>query len=241
MKSPADASLGAIPVLILCGGLGTRLQPVLKDRPKALAESGGRVFIDILLDRLRQAGFRRFILCVGHMASHIAAHFQDHLTGDVEFSREDHPLGTGGAVKKALPLASERPLLILNGDSLCELDYGRLLESHAGHPEALTIVLAKNTGNRKDCGYVAMDRSGRITSFEEKSGKPAERLVNAGIYLAGSKALQFLPETEKFSLEHDVFPVLVRKGLCFGFATDSELLDIGTPDRLKIFEKSWRA
>src|SRR5690349_21298843 len=118
-RNTATARLGAIDAAILCGGKGTRLQPVISDLPKGLAPVRGRALLDILVEDLVAQGLRRIILCVGHMKEQIISHFSGRRDADFLFSEETAPLGTGGAVKNAAEFIRSDPFLVMNGDSMC--------------------------------------------------------------------------------------------------------------------------
>jgi len=120
--------------LIVCGGLGTRLQAVVSDRPKGLATISGRPFLDILVEELLQQGFDRLIFCTGHGSDQVAAHYSGRSGEQFVFSAEDHPLGTGGAVRNALPHVRSDPFAVVNGDSFCRVAYADLFAFHASVP-----------------------------------------------------------------------------------------------------------
>ena len=114
-------SLADLTAAILVGGFGTRLRPVVADRPKVLAEVRGRPFLAYLLDQAAAAGLKSVVLCTGYMGDRVQAVFGDtygelHLT----YSQEVVPLGTAGALHLALPLFASAPVLIMNGDSFCD-------------------------------------------------------------------------------------------------------------------------
>lgn len=223
-----------IDTLILCGGLGTRLRPAVSDRPKALAEIAGRPFLDLLIDELLRSGLYRFVLCTGYGSEQIAERYRDRGDANFTFSTENRPLGTGGAVTHALPMTRSDPVVIVNGDSLCSVNYAELLESHRRNQALLTIVATPPAG-RDDAGAIQADDEGRIIEFAEKpSGDVGRgRQVNAGIYVMQRKAVDFAPRAEVFSLERELFPAAVRSGHCFAFSVSGPLIDIGTPDRLQ--------
>lgn len=217
--------------VILCGGLGTRLQSVVPDRPKALALVGGRPFLDIPVDDLLDQGFRRIVFCVGHLKEQIVEHYR--ARGDTEyvFAQEDQPLGTGGAVANALPLTRSDPIVVINGDSFCPVDFAELYRFYCANAATAALVLTAPAG-RHDGGLVHLDESNRILSFAEKSLPPtAGRFINAGIYLLQKRAIGRAALTPPFSLEHDVFPALIASERCFGFVVPGPLVDIGTPER----------
>lgn len=220
--------------LILCGGLGTRLRPVLADRPKVLAEVAGRAFFDILIDELMREGLQRFILCTGHGAMAIATHVEARRDAQFVISTEDRPLGTGGAVAHALPHVHSDPFLVVNGDSICRVSYAGLLESHRRHGAVLSVVVTRPT-ERADVGTIRVDDAQRVLEFREKPGTESHLgdYVNAGIYLIQREAMLFAGSAQEFSLERELIPAAVASGRCFAFPTTGPLIDIGTPERLR--------
>lgn len=218
-------------VIILCGGLGKRLRPAVSDRPKVLAEIKDKTFLDILLDNLRGYGFKNIILCVGYLKEQIKDHFNYDKDFNIIFSEEYESLGTGGALKNAGSLIKSDPFIVLNGDSICDLNFKDFLDYHVNKRALMSMVLTRlqNTG---DYGNVVIDGSNRIISFEEKIDTKVECLINAGVYMMQKEVFSYMPEEEKFSLEYDLFPKLVNYK-CYGFITENELIDIGTPERYK--------
>jgi NDP-sugar pyrophosphorylase family protein len=218
----------SIDVVILCGGKGERLKPVSGDLPKALMPFAGRPFIDILIESLLPFGFRRFVLCVGHLGEKVRAHFsaRDY---EVVFSEETEPLGTGGAVKNARTHITTSPFLLLNGDSLCRADLHAFYDFHMRKRGIMSIVLSRPL-SENTYGVVEIDRDDRIVAFREKAEARGGSFINAGLYLAERRILDLMPETARFSLETDLIPALLPHG-CYGLVTDAEVIDIGTPER----------
>ena len=217
-------------VLILVGGRGTRLQEVVYDRPKPLADINGRPFLDILISYVADYGFRRIILCTGYMRSVVRQHYQTGSDGvEILFSEEQEPLGTGGAVKNAEALIRSNPFLVMNGDSFCAADLDAFLGFHKRKNARLSIVLAGSERN-EEYGSVTFDPSNRITSFSEKVFRAEKTAINAGIYLMNRDILSAMPGERRFSLEYDLFPNMVDDR-SYGFVTELRLADIGTPQR----------
>lgn len=223
--------LAEIDVLILCGGLGSRLRPIITECQKVLAPIGGKPFLEILVEDLVQQGFRRVIFCVGHLKEQIIERFSDRGGAEYLFSQENVPLGTGGAIQNALLLIQSNPFLIVNGDSLCQVKFENVLQFHLDRSAAATLVLTAANG-RDDGGTVLLDKACQIQSFAEKSaGHEREGFINAGIYLLRSDAVEWERLVAPFSLEFNILPALVTEKRCFGFVVDSPLIDIGTPER----------
>ena len=126
----ASTGLDNIDVLILCGGKGERLSGVLKGRPKPLAKIGAKVFLDILIDRIQGFGFKRILLSVGYHKEQIVKHYSNPEHYALEFCEEDTVLGTGGAVKNARSSIESDPFLVMNGDSICDVDLLKFYRFH---------------------------------------------------------------------------------------------------------------
>jgi len=214
-----------IDVVILCGGKGERLRPVLNDKPKVLADINGRPFLELLIDNLKSFGFRKFIVSVGYKREGIIDHFKDR--EDIVFSPEETALGTGGGLKKAKGLVKSDTFMAMNGDSFCDLDFNRLLSFHNQKKAFLTLALTK-APEAKDYGTVSVDASGKIKSFREKTEGSDIRLVSAGIYMMNKEIFNQMPKVGTFSLEYDLFP---KTESSFGYITRAKLYDIGTPER----------
>jgi D-glycero-alpha-D-manno-heptose 1-phosphate guanylyltransferase len=218
--------------LILCGGLGTRLKPVVPDRPKGLAIVSGRPFLDLLTNELVREGFRRVILCVGHGSDQIIDHFRGRSEAQFVFSVEHRPLGTGGAVRLALPHVNSAPFVVVNGDSFCRVRYADLLAFHQ-RKAALATVVVTPPSQRVDVGAVELAADQRVLSFSEKPAKidAGRQLVNAGIYVIEPRLIESARLDAPFSLERDILPRAIDERSCYGFPVDGPLVDIGTPER----------
>lgn len=234
-------SLATVDVLILCGGLGSRLHPILPDRPKGLALVGGKPLLDILVEDLISQGFRRVIFCVGHMKEQIIGRYETRNDAEYLFSQEDFPLGTGGAVRNALPLIRSDPFLVMNGDSLCRVEFRKFCLFHHAKAAMASFVLTQ-VDERYDGGVVCLDESQKVSFFMEKSKSKDQYgcFMNAGIYLLQQKSVASQHMSSPFSLEYDVFPTLVNTKPCFGFVVGSQLIDIGTPERYRKANEDYR-
>lgn len=228
-------------VVVLCGGLGKRLRSVTGHNPKVMAAVDGRPFLDVLLEYLARQGFQRVILCTGYKADQIEEYYRQNTQGlCLEFSREEEPLGTGGAVRNARCLIQGSPFFVLNGDSFCAVNYRALGEFHQSRKALASLVVSK-VNDQRDYGGIVLDETRRIVRFVEKntaapSGgtEAGEEIygVNAGVYCFNDEIFSFMPEARAFSLEYDFFPGLVRRNF-FGFMVDDVFLDIGTPERYR--------
>jgi NDP-sugar pyrophosphorylase family protein len=219
------------PALILAGGLGTRLRGVLADRPKVLAPVAGRPFLSYLLDQLQTAGVQQVILCTGYRAEQLEDAFgQRYGALALSYSREPEPLGTGGAVRLALPHIQTESMLVLNGDSYVDCPLADLIAWHRQRQFAGSLLLTR-VADAARFGTVSVDDSGAIRSFQEKRGVAVPGWINAGIYLLARRLIEQLPEGRTVSLERDAFGRWLIEGLG-GYQRQAAFLDIGTPESL---------
>ena len=225
-------NLREIDVVILCGGLGKRLRPTFKG-PKVLVKIGEKTFLDILIDNLLMNGFKNIILSVGYLKEQIKNHFNCDYNKShdclITFSEEEEPLGTGGALKKAKTQIRSNPFMVINGDSICKVNFRSFIEFHIEKKALISIVLVRSN-TVQDYGSVSLDDLQKITDFNEKIAGKSDNLINAGIYLMKKEIFAYMPKQKKFSLEYELFPQII-KNRCYGFLTESELIDIGTPER----------
>ncbi len=225
-SAPSPSSLTAV---LLAGGLGTRLRSVVSDRPKVMALVAGRPCLEYWLEALVGLGIRRAVLCTGYGAEFIQAHFGDRF-GELElvYSREDQPLGTGGALALALAQRLSDPFLVLNADSFLRADLGAFL-AWFGAEARSHALLALAVEDRSRYGGLELDGEGRVRAFLEK-GEGGPGLVNAGVYLLRAEALRGLPLDRPTSLEREVFPALATQGALQAHVLPGSFLDIGTPE-----------
>jgi NDP-sugar pyrophosphorylase family protein len=221
-------------VIILCGGRGSRLRPVLPDDPKSLAKIGEKPFLDILLESVFSQGFKKVILAVGHLKEKIVERY----SGDprIMFSAEESALGTGGAVMNALDLVGTENFIVMNGDAYCEVDTRSLYEEHVKRDAFASLALAM-ADDISDFGSVRIDERGKVLAFEEKIPEKRAGLINAGIYVFDKRIKNYVPKRNNFSIEHDLFPAIIKE-FCYGYVILGGVLDIGTPERYDFAKKN---
>lgn len=220
--------------LVLCGGQGRRLRSVVKDRPKPMVMIDDRPFVDRVLAYCTGQGVRRVILCTGYLGDQFREWYAAHPQScDVRFSCEPVPLGTAGALKHAASLIRTNPFMVLNGDSLCEVDLQALLSRHTATTGPVTLALTP-ADSRTDAGCVTVNHAGRLTSFSDTQTDREIRFHNAGIYVCDRAVLDRIPAGRPYSLEQDLLPGLLTEGI-YGQVFYQPLYDIGTPERLDAF------
>lgn len=223
--------------VVLAGGRGTRLHAIVSDRPKVMAVVRGRPFITYIMDQLIEAGFKKVIFCVGYLAeTMIGILGYEYRNLSIKYSQEPHALGTGGAVKHALPLIETSHILLMNGDSFIDVDLRDFLVSHFEKKFDVSMVLSE-VSDISRYGAVKINDDQVVTDFIEKSAEIKSGWVNAGIYLFSRKLVdEFIQVNIFHSLEKELLPTLLQKITVGGYCCKSKLIDIGTPESYRIAE-----
>jgi NDP-sugar pyrophosphorylase family protein len=229
MTERSPVTLQHTTAAILAGGFGTRLRPVLSDRPKTLAPVRGRPFIAFLLEQLLTSGIPRVVLCTGFMGDVVQATLGERFGPlPLDYSQETAALGTGGALRLALPQLDSEHVLVMNGDSFCDVNLASFWALHVERQAAATLLLTEvpDTGRY---GQVETDSDGAVQRFREKEPGLGPGWINAGVYLLRRSVVEAIPEGRAVSLERDVFPALIGRGL-YAYSGGGRFLDIGTPE-----------
>jgi NDP-sugar pyrophosphorylase family protein len=229
MNSPAPRRLAGVTAAVLAGGLGTRLRPAVDDRPKVLAPVAGRPFVAYLLDALDAVGVRRIVLLTGYRGEQVREVLGERDGGaELIYSEERSPLGTGGALRAALPLLDSKTILLLNGDSYFGVDFAALMDFHQRRRAVLSLSLAW-VDDVSRFGRVETNPDGRIAAFVEKNSAVCPGWINAGVYLLQRTLVEEITEERPISLERELLPKWMMSKAVFGRRQPGPFLDIGTP------------
>lgn len=221
--------------IILAGGLGTRLKDITSDSPKSMVPVNGRPFLEYVLDYLDRWGLRRVILSVGYQSDMIISHFGNQYKSlQVAYAIEEEPLGTGGAILKALHHVEGFSTFILNGDTYFDVNLQRL-DDFRRIKEA-DLCLAMHFEIEPDrFGLLEFDNNNRITRFFEKPDGVEEGYINGGVYIVRKDYLLRFGLPEKFSFERDFLQKYYTTEEIYGMRCFSYFRDIGVP---KDFQKA---
>lgn len=224
------------PVAILCGGLATRMRPITETIPKSLIEVNGEPFLFRQLRLLKAKGLERVVLCAGHMGEMIRDAVGDGrafgLRADYSFDGKPR-LGTGGALKKALPLLGD-VFLVLYGDSYLECDYLRAASAfEASGADALMTVFRNE--NRFDASNIVF-ADGKILAYDKKNRTPEMRHIDYGLGVVRAGALDGVPTDSATDLA-DVYQRLLSEGKLAGLEVPERFYEIGSPAGLAELEK----
>lgn len=227
-----------VKVLLLAGGLGTRLRPLTDRLPKCLVPIAGRPLLDYWFDRFDAAGIRDVRINNHHLPEQVRAHIAAiNCAGRFHVSESYEPalLGSAGTVHANRDwVADGQTGLIVYGDNLSNVDLAALLSFHAGHAEPMTMLLFRTPYPEK-CGIAELDPDGRIIGFVEKPAQPRSNLANGGIYVVDSSAYHEMADMNRFDLGFDVLPAFI--GRMRGWVWDGYHRDIGTHESLQHAER----
>jgi NDP-sugar pyrophosphorylase family protein len=201
--------------------------------PKPLVPIKGKPFAQYLVEGLAGAGVRSIIFCVGYLAEQFPSHFGDGSRWgvNIEYSVEDTPLGTGGALKQAVALLEER-FLILNGDTYLEVDYAGIFGS-LDRSQWVGVVATVEESVAGVNANLSIADSGAIICYDKLGKSEGLTHVDAGVSVFSKEVLLHVPSEGACSLETEVFPVLIREEKLGAFQVDHRFWDMGTPESLK--------
>ncbi len=220
------------PVAVLAGGLGTRLRSIAETIPKSLLEIAGRPFIFHQLELLKRQGVSRAVLCVGHLGEQVEAAVGDGrafgLSVDYSFDG-DVLLGTGGAIKHALPMLGEN-FFVLYGDSYLRCSFSEVQSAYeASHYPALMTVLRNR--DRWDRSNVLF-RNGVLHGYDKRSPQPQMEHIDYGLGVFSARVFDRYQDKQIFDLA-DCYRELSVKGQLAGFEVEKRFLEIGSPQGIR--------
>lgn len=216
-------------VVLMVGGLGSRLGQLTSNCPKPMLQIGGKPVLEIIVNNLKEHGFVDFIFCVNYKADMIIEHFGDgtSLGVKIRYVHESKRMGTAGALT-LLPEEISSPLLVMNGDIVTKVNFSGLMDFHREHKAAATMAVRKY--DFQIPFGVVKTVEGKITEIEEKPSHSF--LVSAGIYVVNKECMKFLPNGEYFDMPH-FFEAMIKSGdVTQAFPIHEYWLDIGREDDL---------
>ncbi len=223
--------------VILTGGRGTRLGALTDRLPKGMVEIAGRPFLQHLLEHLKSRGLDEILFCIGYRGEMIEEYFGDgtRFGLEIDYSREDTPRGTGGALKLAVPRL-RKEFLLLNGDTFLPADY-RSLENRLAGSGAL-MVLSVHPGPAPGAEpNLGVNEKGKVVALRSAGGPGPFTHLDAGVRAVRKAVADYFPPGDSFSLEEDLYPRLLEAGKLDAVETGEKFYDIGTPPRIAIFRE----
>lgn len=226
--------LSNIPVVIMAGGKGTRLQPYTNILPKPLIPIGEETITERIMDNFREYGIKRFYMIVNYKKNLIRAYFEEKNIKP-EFIEEQEFLGTGGGLR-LLEKRLESTFFLTNCDILLEADLAKIYEYHKKSKSVITMVCAKKKETLA-YGSVILDEKGSVVSIEEKPSR--EYNVNTGVYVMESEVLKMIPENTFIHIT-DIISILIKEKKKVGcyIVDEDKWLDMGQFDELYNMKKA---
>jgi len=222
-------------LIILCGGLATRLRPISKNIPKSMIMIKGKPFLWHQLELVKKHDIYDVILCVGYLANQIKDYFKDgkEIGMNIKYSEEKEPLGTAGALKNAEQLLDEE-FLVINGDSYLMFDYNKIINYFKNKNKLALMVIYKNN-NKYDNSNVSINKD-LIKQYNRKTQTPEMIYIDAGLNIFKKEVLKLIPVNTKIMLD-DIFEKLIEQKQLMAYETFQRFYEIGSFEGLKEFEK----
>lgn len=215
--------------IVLAGGMGTRLQGVIGEYPKCMAEVNGQPFLHYVFEYLQAQHCTKVILSLGFKYKVVLDWLQTQKRPfEIDYVIERTPLGTGGAISYAMWRATENDIAVVNGDTLFDVDLTRLFSFHKDK-EAETTLALKGMQNFDRYGVVTTDHTNCITRFEEKKYY-RDGWINGGVYIISKSLLESREMPQIYSFEKDYLEAFVSEGKFYGHKCADYFIDIGIPE-----------
>lgn len=212
--------------IVLAGGLGTRLANTVTDRQKVMAPVGGCPFLTYVLRDLEEKGFSKVILAVSYKYEQIKEYFGNSFNSlEICYSVENEPLGTGGAIKKALSCSNRDEITVINGDTFFDVDFSELYDCFTEN-NADIVLAAKKMPDCTRHSTLNISDSGKILEFAEKKPQK-EGYINGGVYVIRRAVFDKIQEP-RFSFEKEILEK-TKKGL-YAVKCDGYFIDMGVPE-----------
>ena len=223
--------------LILAGGKGVKMRPLTYELPKAMLPVKGKPILEYTIEQLKKNDIREIVVACGPLCGKIKEYFGNgsRFSVKINYLDEKKDLGTGGALKSALPVLGSEPFVMIWGDVLADIDLADMVDFHIEESPIMTIALTSATDPR-EYGSARLHRN-ILVDFHEKPKKSADtsHLVTAGIHIVDPKIAKFFPAKSSFMLEQDVLPELTKNRLVRGYIFEGKWFDVGS---LEIYNKA---
>jgi D-glycero-alpha-D-manno-heptose 1-phosphate guanylyltransferase len=220
--------------IILAGGFGTRLKPVVNDVPKPMAPINEEPFLNYVFAYLKHYQIEHVVLSTGYLAEKIEDYYKDRYRDiRISYTKEETPLGTGGGIRLAMTKCTTKDVLVLNGDSFFDVDIAIHYKNHMTKQADCTLALRK-VDNAARYGTISLGNQHAINAFKEKDNIEQIGLINGGVYILNGQL--YLNKTEvntPFSIEKDFYEKRINELHMFGFEYDGYFIDIGIPEDYK--------
>lgn len=224
-------------IVILAGGIGTRLRPITYKIPKPMVEICGKPFLEYQLELINKHGLTEALLLVSYLGEQIEEYFGNgsKIGMNLEYSYEDTPMGTGGALKIAeQKLANE--FLLLNGDTLLPLDYGDLIHRFNEANKQGLVVAYSNIESIVPNNLLVSESDDIVLDYNKHDDNEMTH-IDAGAVVFKKEILEFIPDGRVCSLEKEIFGQLIERQQLIAYKTDNRFYDMGSMEELRNIEE----
>ena len=232
-------------IVVVAGGLATRMGPVTEEIPKTLLEVNGKPLLQHQVEFFKKNGFYDFVFCIAHLAHKVKDFFKDGSEFGVNIVySEDKLLGTAGAVKLAENSVGD-VCIVFYGDNLTTMNFDKLLEFHESRKSDFTVVVTQIPEGKITSSLLTLDEDGKMNLFIEKPTgeefkKPGKIYYNQGIYVMNKNIFSLIPEGN-CDFGHDVIPALSKRNAnSHGYPTDEFFREIGRPEKYEQLKEEFK-
>lgn len=234
-------------IIIVAGGLATRMGSITEKIPKCLIDINGKPLIQHQLEFFRKKGYKDIIFCVAHMAEKVKEYFKDgkDFGLNMHYVQEQKELrGTAGSVKLAEDLISDNEdFIVYYGDNLTSMDFGKFIQFHKNKGGIATICIRPLPEGYKSTSIITLDKNNKINAFLEKPTfddiekfKKDKTYINSGIYVFKKKVFDLIPTNQKYDFAKQLFPSIIGKDLgIYGYTTTEFFREIGRVEKYEKF------
>lgn len=224
-------------IVILAGGIGTRLRPLTYSVSKPMVKVCGKPFLEYQLELVKSFGFTNVLILAGYLGNQIEEYFGDGsiLEMNIKYSYEETPMGTGGALKNAEKMLS-KTFILLNGDTLLTINYNKLAEQFKKNDKMGLIVAWNNPDNIIPHNLQIADDNTILAYNKDVSDGMTH--LDAGVIALKKEVLKLIPPQRVCLLEKEVYPQLINSDELAAFETEQRFYDMGSVEGLKNLEKA---
>jgi len=239
-------------IIIVAGGLATRMKPVTEEIPKCLIDVNSKPLIQHQLEFLRRQGLTDIIFCVAHLADKVKGYFGDGSAFGVNIQYVQETgglLGTAGSVKLAEQLiGSDEDFIVYYGDNLTSMDFEKLIRVHKTKDALATIVMRPLPDGYKSSSLAVLDKDHKVKVLMEKPSieeiekcRGEKRYINSGIYVFNKRIFEFMPENTAYDFTKQLFPKLMAEKLgIYGYPTSEFFREIGRVEKYETFLREFK-
>ncbi len=242
-------------IVIVAGGLATRMKPITEEIPKCLVDIHGKPLIQHQIEFFKEHGYNDFIFCVAHLANKVKEYFEDgsKFGINIKYSEEQKELlGTAGSVKLIENIIGEdENFIVYYGDNLTCMDFERYTKFHIEHDSIATICIRPLKQGYKSSSVITLDENNKIKVFLEKPSieeinkyEDQQKYINSGIYVFNKKIFEYIPSNQKYDFAKEVFPKLIQnnnnsnnndQNNMYGYPTNEYFREIGRIEKYNSF------